>query len=188
MICTPSVLQTALNNYQGYLPTASEHLRETREKWIPIILKTTAEKRNIRQLSEKVLQGSRKDHVASKLILLSEEHQIAVALCVMQGWAETIQRLPQHQRSFHNQPLSLTQRVGAFLASIPIDHATLAIRNWGRRDGGQIDAIGLICDARVTQVQAFMSVYLAIRAAWDKRGYDWKRREEEEEISKLHTS
>ena len=38
MLCTPAILKRALDHYQSYLPTASEHLRETREKWIPIVV------------------------------------------------------------------------------------------------------------------------------------------------------
>ena len=38
MICNRHTLIRALDSYRKYMPTASEHLRRTREVWIPVHL------------------------------------------------------------------------------------------------------------------------------------------------------
>ena len=184
MLCTKAILRSALGNYARYLPTASEHLRETREKWIPVHVKKKDDKRRVRQISEHILTG-----IPAKgwpgpwqplYNTLKEEHQVAVALCVLQAWAEHLQSLPRDKRSSKQGPLNITKRVGAFLAGISLDHATLAIRNWSWRDRTKINAMEIICDGRVTKDECFMRVYINIRARWDTRGYDWERRAREE--------
>lgn len=176
MICKPSVLKRALKNYLQYKPTASEYLREAREQWIPLVIKKKDDKKKIRQISENILAGS---FSASDYKLLRKKHQLAVALCVMQGWSEHLTNL--EKKSDGNEPLPITKNVGAFLAYIPLKYATLAIRNWGQeRDGGKTPAMKLICEANVAKDPNFLQVYINIRKAWDKRGYDWERREREE--------
>jgi hypothetical protein len=191
LFCTPDVLKRALGNYQRYLPTASEHLREMREKWIPVHVRSRYARQWVLAISEQILAGTRVPPAVvwtpdwSAYNGLKEEYQIAVALCVMQGWAEHLQSLPSKSRSRGGNPLPITERVGQFLAGISLDHATLAIRNWSFRDGERgIHAMVLIQDGRVTKVPEFMRVYLNIRDRWHARGFDWDRRMREEAVLK----
>lgn len=178
MICKPTVLKRALENYLRYKPTASEHLRESRERWMPVVVKKRADRKTVCQISEKILAGS---FSKSDYKSLRKRYRVAVALCVMQGWSEHLMSLPQKRDFVKHQPLPITKNVGAFLAYIPLRHAVLAIRNWGKeRDGGKAPAMWLIQEGLVTKDPNFMQVYLDIRKAWDKRGYDWERRHREE--------
>ena len=139
MLCTPAILKRALDHYQSYLPTASEHLRETREKWIPIVVKRPRDRRRVCQISEHILQRGLSNTgpiTWSTYNGLPETRQIAVALNVMQAMAEHLASLPTASRSAGGQPLPMVQGVGQFLAAIPLDHATLALRNCGPRELG----------------------------------------------------
>ena len=178
MYCKPSTLKNALSNYMGYKPTASEHLRETRAFWIPIVLEDAKTASRVRHISEAILTGDFQNNIP-EYQALPQDVQIAVALCTTQGWAEYLNTLPSDQRA-QPGPLKMTARVGEFLAYININHATLAVRNWGYRDGGKINAMQIIQDGRVTTNKSWMSVYLNIRKNWDKRGFDWERRNREE--------
>ena len=187
MLCTPAILKRALDHYQSYLPTASEHLRETREKWIPIVVKRPRDRRRVCQISEHILQRGLSNTGPITWSIyngLPEAHQIAVALNVMQAMAEHLASLPTASRSAGGQPLPMVQGVGQFLAAIPLDHATLALRNCGPRELGPF-TMQIIQDARVTAVPDFMRVYINIRNRWEARGLDWDRREREEAAIKL---
>ena len=125
-------------------------------------------------MADSILTGTLK---ASEYEVLREEHRIAVALVLMQGWSEHLQRMLDDGAKLET---ILTQRVFKFLAHIPLDHATMAVRNWGTRDGGKIRPMELICGLKLVRVPEFMAVYRAIRTKWRSRGYDWDRRAAEE--------
>jgi len=181
MLCKPSTLKTALSNYMGYKPTASEHLREMRAFWIPIVIKDPLMAQRVRHISEDILTNTLETTLWDEIQRLEPDLQIAIALCVVQGWATYLWNLATEDRvQKGGRPLEITVRVGAFLNLIPVEHAALAIRNFGTRDGGKINAMQLIVTGNVTRDTNFMAVYLKIRSAWNKRGYDWNRRYAEE--------
>ena len=184
MYCKPSTLKTALSNYMGYLPTASEHLRETRAFWIPIGIQDAATKHRVRHIAEDILAGTLQTTLGDSndpYTMLEPDLQIAVALCAIQGWADHLDgKALQERHNLNNHPLDITVRLGQFLAYIPLDHATLAIRNWGIRDGGKIASMKIIQDGCVTRDANWMRVYINTRNRWHQRGYDWNRRRQEE--------
>ena len=174
MFCSEEVLGRALSAYSKYLPTASEHLRETREQWIPVSVNGKKNRALVCRMAEAVLTGGVFDK--PKYRLLPEEYQVAIALTAMQGYAEHMAVLLANGAT---SEVEITTRFFAFLLYIPLDHATLAIRNSGPREGGPF-GMHVICGLKLTKINEVMAVYMSIKRKWDARGMDWKRRELEE--------
>lgn len=178
MLVTKKRLIRALAAYQRYQPTASESLRESREKWIPCRVKSAASKKRVREVAESILQGIWQGPSSNPYQALHQEHQLAVALVLMTTWSEVLWDM--HLKGAKSET-TYTQRVFEYLLGILPEHVELAIRNWGKdRDGGEVPAMGLIIKMQVTRLPVVMQVYLAIRQKWDQRGYDWDRRHREE--------
>jgi hypothetical protein len=174
MLCSEEVLGRALSAYQKYLPTASEHLRETREQWIPVQVQGKKNRAFVCRQAEAVLTGGVFDK--EKYRLLPEEYRVAIALTAMQGYAEHMAALLDSGATSETE---MTTRFYTFLLYIPLDHATLAIRNAGHREGGPF-GMRVICGLKLTKVNEVMALYMSIKRKWDARGMDWKRRELEE--------
>lgn len=178
MFCTKERLVRALDNYRRYQPTASESLREARQKWIPVHVRRAADKKRVREVAEGILQGTLCYGVDCNVYEgLREEHRLAVALVLIQTWADLLWEM--HEKGAREET-TLTQRVYAFLAYIPVEHAELCVRNWGQRDGGRVPAMQLLVDMKSTRVPEVMRVYQAISNKWSQRGFDWERRAREE--------
>ncbi len=154
MLCKPETLRTALNNYHTLRETRSIHLLQVRAKWLPIRILKRTDKRRVRYVAESILFGNFKDPEG-----LSEEMRIAVVLCAVQGWADTM----RHYLKKGMSGTLLTERLFAFLLYIPIDHAVLAIRN---------DSFNLqmIQEMKLTKIPVFMQVFIAIKAHWSTIG------------------
>lgn len=179
MICTKHVLIRALAAHTKYLPTASEHLRVSRAAHIPVQVRSAASKKAVREAAELALlhgpsMGSHEARAAFDL--MSEPHRIAVCLTAMQGFAELLAGIAARGGEYSGE---YTDNVFGLLDSVSIDHAALAIRNCGQRDGGPF-TIKIIQDFKLTRSSTLMRVYFAISAHWNKVGMDWKRRAQEE--------
>jgi len=171
MICTRDTLTRALIAYNYYKPTASNHLQQCRDKWIPVHVKSAVDRSRVRSCAEAVLNGK---PYKAQYKALRTEHKIAVALCMMHGWSEILWIMDEKERPVvHNY----TDRVFTFLNEVHIDHATLAVRNWcSSRDDKNGVSFSIFNKHRLTDVRALMTVYVKIRRHWDKVGFDWNRR------------
>ncbi len=179
MICTKHVLIRALAAHTKYLPTASEHLRISRAAHIPIEVRSAASKKAVREAAESALlhgPGMGSPEARASFERMSEPHRIAVCMTAMQGFAELLAGIAARGGEYSGQ---WTDNVFGFLDSVSIDHAALAIRNCGQREGGPF-TYDVICRFNLTRSNVLMKVYLAIRDHWNKIGMDWKRRAQEE--------
>ena len=89
IVFNTSMLDRALAQYTRYEPTASEYLRETREKWIPIKVED-ASKPRICKIASDILEGGVYDSYEA---ILSEEYKIAICLTLFQAYAEYMANL-----------------------------------------------------------------------------------------------
>lgn len=174
MICTEERLDRALKSYQKYLPTASNHLVRSRSEWIPVVIDALPDRYRVRACAEMILNGQ---DYSAKYLALPEAHRLGVALCLMVSWSE---HLAEMLKSGATQETTLTARVFGHLAGISVDWQAIAVRNWGERDGGRVDALGLIYALRLTRVPVLMRVYVNIQSKWRQEGSDWDRRRREE--------
>lgn len=174
MICKPEVLHRALTNYLGYQPTASLHLIQCRDHWIPCHIPDQASRDLVRELAECILKGR---PYAKKYWRLPLEMQLGVCLCATQGWAEKVAGL---RAKGGPRALKYTQRLFDHLAGVSVDFQAMSVRNWASRDGGSLAWTSVICEHKLTRVPVLMEVYVSIRRHWNRVGSDWDRRRRDE--------
>lgn len=178
MLYTKSLMFRALTNYLNYQPTASDYFVECRRRHIPATIRKASQKKAIRLICQGIFDGSMtytgRNHPYHSM---REEHQVAVALVLIQGWAEWAYANMAQGRTVESD--QYTDRVFKFLGSIQLDHATVAVRNWGHRDGG-MPALTIINKIDAAKTKSFMDLYLKIRRQMSTQKTDWERRECEE--------
>jgi hypothetical protein len=169
------VLRRALNNYTQYQETRSIHLIEQRARWIPIVLKEIEDQLAVCKVVDGMIAG-RDSWLEPLYQSLREDQKIAVAMTVMQHYSEYCDSLATALRE-KTKPeflvLSLakdaTDRVFRFLRLAGVDHAILAIRNCGPREGGPF-SMQIISELRLVRIPVFMSVFIMVRSHWDTVG------------------
>lgn len=174
MICTEERLDRALKNYKRYLPTASNHLVASRSAWIPVVIDGLPARYRVRACAEMILDG---EDYAEKYRALPESHRLGVALCLMVAWSDILAEMVKNGATTET---TLTTRVFRHLAGLSVDWQAIAVRNWGERDGGRVNALEIIRQLQLTKVPVLMEVYVSIYEKWQQAGSDWDRRRREE--------
>lgn len=140
-----------------------------RASHIPVEVRSAASKKAVREAAESALlhgPGMGSPEARAAFERMSEPHRIAVCLTAMQGFAELLAGIAAKGGEGPNE---YTDKFFGLLDSVSIDHAALAIRNCGQREGG-VFTYQIITDFQITRSSVAMRVYLAISAHW--RGAD----------------
>jgi hypothetical protein len=173
MICSKNVLTRAILSYTNYKTTASNHLQQCRDKWIPVHVRKVADKRRVRECAEAIIMGK---PYLQEYSTFSLEHQLAVVLCLMTGWSDHLWAMGKSQSDMTLAQI-YTERVFSFLNSLSVDFAALGVRGFSNnRDGGAVPAMALYQKYNMTRIRVFMTVFLKIRDHWNKVGHDWSRK------------